>query len=321
MLGQQTLKELAILADDQLPADGGWDPRPGPPAEAGPTTCYRHPDRPTGLRCSRCNRPICGECARPASVGQLCPDDAGERVRVRGLPSQGRPVVTLALLGVNTLLLLVEAAQSGNGFAGLLQPSNAALCRLGALNAPAIAQSGQWWRLFTVMVLHAGLIHYLFNSYALYAFGPVLEQALGGPRFLALYVGSGFVGSAASFALHHTVLSVGASGAIFGLLGALVAFFWRRRRSIGAAPFQNLLVILALNLFLTFRLSVIDSLAHVGGLVAGMATMALLDVVPARQRNLGLLVLAAPFLVGVGLTLYGIATFPVNAGLPSCVGV
>jgi membrane associated rhomboid family serine protease len=309
------------LADDQLPADGGRDPQLGPAAEAGPTTCYRHPDRPTGLRCSRCNRPICGECARPASVGQLCPDDAGERVRVRGLPSQRRPVVTLALLGVNTLLLLVEAAQSGNGFAGLLQPSSAALCRLGALNAPAIAQSGQWWRLFTVMVLHAGLIHYLFNSYALYAFGPMLEQTLGGPRFLALYVGSGFVGSAASFGLHHTALSVGASGAIFGLLGALVAYFWRRRRSGGAAPFQNLLLIMALNLFITFRLSGIDSLAHIGGLVAGMGTMALLDAVPARQRNLGLLVLAAPFLLGIVLTLYGISTFPADAGLPSCVGV
>jgi MYXO-CTERM domain-containing protein len=308
------------LADDQLPADGGRDPRPGPAAEAGLTTCYRHPDRPTGLRCSRCNRPICGECARPAPVGQLCPDDARQRVRVRGLPSQGRQVVTLALLGVNTLLLLVEAAQSGGGFAGLLEPSSAALCRLGALNAPAIAQSGQWWRLFTVMVLHAGLIHYLFNSYALYAFGPVLEQALGGPRFLALYVGSGFVGAAASFGLHHTALSVGASGAIFGLLGALVAFFWRRRRSGGAAPFQNLLFIMALNLFLTFRLSSIDSLAHIGGLVAGMGTMALLDAVPGRQRNLGLLVLAAPFLVGIALTLYGVSTFPANAGLPSCVG-
>jgi membrane associated rhomboid family serine protease len=285
------------------------------------TTCYRHPERPTGLRCSRCDRPICGECARPAPVGQLCPDDARDRVRVRGLPSQGRPVVTLSLLGVNTLLLLVTAAQSGNGVSGLLTPTSAALCRLGALNAPAIAQSGQWWRLFTVMVLHAGLIHFLFNSYALYAFGPMLEMTLGRARFLALYVGAGFVGSAASFGLHHTALSVGASGAIFGLLGALVAFFWRRRNAGGAAPFQNLLLIMALNLFLTFRLASIDSLAHVGGLVAGMGTMALLDAVPARQRNLGTLVLAAPFLLGVVLTLYGVATFPASAGLPSCVGV
>jgi membrane associated rhomboid family serine protease len=320
MLTAGPAKERAILADDQLPADGR-DPQIGWAAEPGPTTCYRHPERPTGLRCSRCNRPICGECARPAPVGQLCPDDAKDRVRVRGLLSQGRPVVTFALLGINTLLLVAAAAQSGNGFAGLLDPSNAALCRLGALNAPAIAESGQWWRLFTVMVLHAGLIHFLFNSYALYAFGPLLETALGGPRFLALYVGCGFVGAAASFGLHHTALSVGASGAIFGLLGALVVFFWRRRHSGGAAPFQNLLLIMALNLFLTFRLASIDSLAHIGGLVAGIGTMALLDLVPARQRNLGTLVLAAPFLLGVILTLYGISTFPSGAGIPSCVGV
>jgi hypothetical protein len=78
---------------------------------------------------------------------------------------------------------------------------------------------------------------------------------------------------------------------------------------------------MALNLFLTFRLASIDSLAHIGGLVAGIGTMALLDLVPARQRNLGTLVLAAPFLLGVILTLYGISTFPSGAGIPSCVGV
>jgi membrane associated rhomboid family serine protease len=312
-------KERSILADDQRPAD---DPNlpPRPATEAGPVTCYRHPDRPTGLRCSRCNRPICGECARPAPVGQLCPDDAGDRVRVRGLPAERRPVVTYSLLVINTLLLLVAAAQSGNGAAGLLDPSSTALCRLGALNAAAIAESGQWWRLFTVMVLHAGIIHWAFNSYALYAFGPMLEYALGWARFLALYVGTGFVGAAASFGLNHTPLSVGASGAIFGLLGALLAFFWKRRHSGGAAPFQSLLLIMALNLFITFRLASIDSLAHIGGLVAGLGTMALLDAVPARMRNLQLLALAAPFVLGIALTVYGVATFPTGTGLPSCVG-
>jgi MYXO-CTERM domain-containing protein len=290
-------------------------------AERAPTTCYRHPDRPTGLRCSRCDRPICGECARPAPVGQLCPDDAREqRVRVRGLPTERRPVVTLALLAINTALLLAVAGLSGNGLAGLLEPSSAALCRLGALNAAAIAESGQWWRLLTVMVLHAGIIHFLFNSYALYAFGPALELTLGPGRFLALYVGSGFVGAAASFGLHHTPLSVGASGAIFGLLGALVAFFWRRRRSGGQVQFQNLLLVMALNLFLTFRLASIDNLAHIGGLLTGLGTMALLDALPARQRNLQLLVLAAPFLVGVVLTMYGVSTFQAGLGQPTCVG-
>ena len=306
------------MADDQLPADGR-DPQRGWAAEAGPTTCYRHPERPTGLRCSRCNRPICGECARPAPVGQLCPDDAKDRVRVRGLPSQGRPVVTLALLGVNTLLLLVAAAQSGNGVAGLLEPSSAALRRLGALNAPAIAESGQWWRLFTVMVLHAGIIHFLFNSYALYAFGPLLETALGGPRFLALYVGCGFAGAAASFAINHTELGVGASGAIFGLLGALVAFFFRRRQAGGAVPLQNLLLVLLLNLFIASRNPQIDNLAHIGGFLAGLTAMLLLDAIPARNRGLAAAALALPFLAGVALTVVGVSSYPVGSGL-TCVG-
>jgi membrane associated rhomboid family serine protease len=307
------------LADDQRPADGPNLP-PRPAAAAGPVTCYRHPDRPTGLRCSRCDRPICGECVRPAPVGQLCPDDAGDRVRVRGLPAERRPVVTLSLLAINTALLLVAAAASGNGVAGLLDPSSTALCRLGALNAAAIAESGQYWRLFTVMVLHAGIIHWAFNSYALFAFGPMLEYALGPARFLALYVGAGFVGAAASFGLNHTPLSVGASGAIFGLLGALLAFFWKRRRSGGAAPLQNLLLVLALNLFITFRLASIDNLAHIGGLVAGLVTMAMLDAVPARMRNLQVFALAAPFVLGVVLTVYGVASFPAAAGAPTCVG-
>ena len=138
-------------------------PEPVADQQAAPAVCYRHPDRPTGLRCSRCGRPICGECVNPAPVGQLCPDDARQRVRVRGLPGQERPLVTMTLLGINTVMMLVTALLSGSGF-GLLDPSPRALCRLGALNAAAIAESGQWWRLLTVMVLHGGLLHWAFNS-------------------------------------------------------------------------------------------------------------------------------------------------------------
>jgi membrane associated rhomboid family serine protease len=313
------------LPDDRAPADRpdwltgqadrpDWLPGPAPT----PTTCYRHPDRVTGLRCSRCDRPICGECANPAPVGQLCPDDARSRVRVRGLPGQERPVVTMALLGLNTLLLVVGAAMSGGAF-GLLDPSPVALCRLGALNAAAIADAGQWWRLFTVMVLHAGLIHWAFNSYALWAFGPTLEQLLGRLRFLALYVGCGFLGAAASFAFRHTDLGVGASGAIFGLLGALLAYFFSRRRAGGAMPFQNLLLVLLLNVFIGTRVANVDSLAHAGGFVGGLAAMALLDRLPDR-RGVGAAALAVPFLAGVVLTVVGVATFEPTGAL-TCAGV
>jgi membrane associated rhomboid family serine protease len=302
-----------------LPDDQAADDRPEWPIRSTtPTTCYRHPDRQTGLRCSRCDRPICGECANPAPVGQLCPDDARSRVRVRGLPGQERPLATMALLAVNTVLLLVEAGMSG-GAIGLLDPSPRALCRLGALNAAAIADAGQWWRLLTVMVLHAGLIHWAFNSYALWAFGPMLEQVLGRVRFLALYLGSGFLGAAASFAFRHTQLGVGASGAIFGLLGALIAFFFRRRRAGGAAPFQNLLLVLLINVFLATRIANVDNLAHAGGFVGGLVAMVLLEAAPPRSRGWQAAALAVPVVAGVVLTVVGVATFQ-PAGALSCVG-
>jgi membrane associated rhomboid family serine protease len=302
------------LADDQVPSD-----RPEPVAgQTTPTVCYRHPDRPTGLRCSRCGRPICGECSNPAPVGQLCPDDARSRVRVRGLPGQERPLATLTLLGINTVMLLVSALLSGSGF-GLLDPAPRALCRLGALNAAAIAESGQWWRLLTVMVLHGGLLHWAFNSWALWAFGPTLESLLGRTRFVALYVGAGFAGAAASFAINHTELGVGASGAIFGLLGALVAFFFRRRQAGGAVPLQNLLLVLLLNLFIASRNPQIDNLAHIGGFLAGLTAMLLLDAIPARNRGLAAAALALPFLAGVALTGVGLSSYPVGSGL-TCVG-
>jgi membrane associated rhomboid family serine protease len=286
------------------------------------TTCYRHPDRETGLRCSRCGRPICGECAVPAAVGQLCPDDASDRrPRVRHVGERGRPVVTLTLLAINTAMLLIEAVMSG-GASGLLEPSARALCRLGALNGPAIAQDGQYWRLITVMVLHAGIIHWAFNSYALYLFGPMLETVLGPARFLTLYVGSGLAGAGASLAFNHTQLGVGASGAIFGLLGALVAFFYRRREVGGRAPLQSLLVILAFNVFIGARAANVDNFAHGGGFLAGLAAMALLEIAPrgndATSRALQWGALAVPIVIGIVLTGVAIGNSPTGQ---SCAGV
>jgi membrane associated rhomboid family serine protease len=283
-----------------------------------PTVCYRHPDRQTGLRCSRCDRPICGECANPAPVGQLCPDDARSTVRVRGLPGAERPVVTYALLGLNTVMLFVAALLSGSGF-GLLDPTARALCRLGALNAAAIAESGQWWRLLTVMVLHGGLLHWAFNSWALWAFGPTLENVLGRARFLALYVGAGLVGAGASFAFNQTALGVGASGAIFGLLGALVAYFFRRRQTGGSVPLQNLLLVLVLNLFIASRSTNIDNLAHIGGFLAGLIAMGLYDAAGPRNRGVQAAALAVPFLATVALAVLGVANYPPGSGL-TCVG-
>jgi membrane associated rhomboid family serine protease len=302
-----------------LPEDRGPADRPEWLIQATtPTYCYRHPDRPTGLRCSRCDRPICGECANPAPVGQLCPDDARSTVRTRGLPSTERPLATWTLLGINTVMLLAAAVLSGSGF-GLLDPSARALCRLGALNSAAIAESGQWWRLLTVMVLHAGLLHWAFNSWALWAFGPTLEHLLGRLRFVALYVGTGLVGAGASFAFNQTTLGVGASGAIFGLLGALIAFFFRRRQAGGSVPLQNLLLVLLLNLFIASRTPSIDNLAHIGGFLGGLVAMGLYDAAGPRNRALQTVALTVPFLAGIALAVIGVANYPPGSGL-TCVG-
>lgn len=286
---------------------------------------------------------------------QLPPEPEPGSRRPAGPPSKPRPrgwrgregaLVTWALIGVNTGMLGLETALSHNGVAGLLEPSVPALCQLGALNSAAVARAGEYWRLLTVMALHAGLVHWALNSWALYLFGPLLEHLLGKARYLALYLGAGLVGSAASLLFTHTELGVGASGAIFGLLGALVAFSFRRRSDPRIrALLGNLVFILVLNLYLGFNVLHVDNAAHIGGFVGGLAAMALFEAIPARRpaawsqplpfgpppdpprrrprpgspqpRDAAL---ALPYLACALLTAYAVATFPAGSFF-TCVGV
>jgi rhomboid protease GluP len=229
------------------------------------------------------------------------------------------PYVTWAILAVNTVMLILIGIDSGGGL-GFVNPAGAVLCRLGALNATAIAEHGQWWRLLTVMVLHGGVIHFLLNSWALWLFGPTLEYVLGRGRFLALYVVSGLAGSAASFALGHTEIGVGASGAIFGLLGALVAFFWRRRNAGAGGQLRSLLIVLLINLVWgASQRGSIDMIAHVGGFVAGLLAMGLLEAAAPRGRVAANLALAAPVVPSLLLVAWGISTFA--GGLVDCAAL
>jgi rhomboid protease GluP len=228
------------------------------------------------------------------------------------------PYVTWSILAINTFMLLAIGIESGGG-AGFVDPSSVVLCRLGALNATAIAEHGQWWRLLTVMFLHGGVIHFALNSWALWLFGPTLEFVLGRLRFLALYLVAGFAGSAASFGFGHTELGVGASGAIFGLLGALVAFFWRRRNAGASAQLRTLLIVLALNLVWGLSSPGIDVLAHLGGFVAGVLVMALLEVAAPHGRAARALALAAPVLPSLLLVAWGIAGF--KGGVVDCASL
>jgi rhomboid protease GluP len=277
-------------------------------------------DRPAWLR----DRQGAGAPAEDAGPGPS-PEPArepgppgGEPLR-RGPEALPTPYVTWSILAINTIMLVVIGMWSGGG-AGFVDPDGAVLCRLGALNATAIAVHGQFWRLLTVMVLHGGVIHFALNSWALWLFGPTLEYVLGRGRFLALYVVSGLAGSAASFALGHTEIGVGASGAIFGLLGALVAFFWRRRNLGAGGQLRSLLIVLAINLVWgASARGGIDLIAHVGGFVAGLVAMFLVEAAIPRGRAAVALALAVPVVPSLLLVGWGVATF--TGGVVDCAAL
>jgi membrane associated rhomboid family serine protease len=291
-------------------------------------SCYRHPDRLTGVHCTRCGRPICPDCMRPAAVGYQCPDDAGggrgfsiggRNRRVKVWLTIGRPGgVTTTLIALNVLMFLVEVVVGGPQ-AFLAGPSNQKAVDLGALFPPAVALGHQYWRLITAMFLHAGILHIALNMYALYLFGYLIEEAFGKLRFIAIYLVCGFLASVASFAFGPLVeVGVGASGAIFGLLGAWVAYNYRRRDlHYHRANLQGAFVLIVLNLILSFSIPGIDWRAHVGGLVAGVVA----GTVAEGGRDAWTVVTVVGFVLlvaaGIAITAWRVVTFP---SLSSLIG-
>ncbi|HEX9312472.1 MAG TPA: rhomboid family intramembrane serine protease [Actinomycetota bacterium] len=273
-------------------------------------TCYRHPRETTGVHCTRCGRPICPECMRPAAVGYQCPECVAEarasfpRRRVQVKFVLGRPgALTTSLLAINLAMFVVEVAVGGARSLAS-GPSELKLFNLGAMYPPAIAH-GQYWRLFTAMFLHAGLVHIAFNMYALYLFGYLIEEAFGKVRFLLIYLVAGLLASVASYTFSdpHAV-AVGASGAIFGLLGAWVAYNYRRRGT-PAAAFQLrwALMLIGINLILGFSIAIIDNNAHIGGLIAGIAAGTLADGIGPRSTRALVQVLGFAALIGIGVVM------------------
>jgi membrane associated rhomboid family serine protease len=239
--------------------------------------CYRHPDRETGLSCSVCERPICTDCATFAAVGIRCPEHSGapqgvERVTkgVRRASYEGTgALVTKTLIALNVAAFLVNLAQgasfgrnSGEIF------FDGALLGYGILpdGTEIGVGAGEWYRLLTSTFLHGGIIHLGFNMLMLWWIGAPIEQAIGRGRFVLLYVVSGLAGSAGALLLTEpTQFTVGASGAIFGLLGAALVFERQRNYVLGGSA----LSIILLNLVLTFAVPNISIGGHVGGLVGG----------------------------------------------------
>lgn len=250
------------------------------PAPVSVPTCYRHPDRETYIRCSRCDRPICPDCMRPASVGFQCPECVAQGQRTQrsvrtafgGRPTAGA-TVTLTLIGINVAAYVVERLAGTDFFIRF------AMLGLASNGTELVGVAeGQYWRLVTAAFLHDpySWLHIAFNMYALYVLGPPIEAMLGRARFLALYLISAVGGTAASYAfLPSNVPSVGASTAIFGLFGAWIVL--GRKRGLDIRPMW---VLLAINLGLGFLVPGIDWRGHIGGLVAGALVSAAFAYAP-----------------------------------------
>lgn len=278
-----------------------------PAAEAATEYCYRHPRQETRVHCTRCGRAICPDCMIPAPVGYQCPEcvaqarrefRGGTRRRVRTV---ARKSVTTLMLGAIVGMFVLEVGLSGGG----VEPSLPALFQLGAMESSAVA-SGQYWRLISATFLHAGLLHLLFNAYALYLFGRFVEDTFGRARFLVIYLVSGFLASVASYAFSPPGrVAVGASGAISGLLGAFIAYNFRRRHlSLAAGNLRWALMIIAINAVFGLTFAGVDNRAHLGGLIAGMMCGVLAEGVGPRsaRRAVQMAGFAALILIGIALT-------------------
>jgi membrane associated rhomboid family serine protease len=246
--------------------------------------CYRHPDRETGLACSECGRPICYECMTPAPVGLRCPDHSGkpqgfqkvtrsvERA-VTGVGGRRVNAVTMALIAINLVVYAAELAAGGtiNGVGNWIFDHGALISTYQYADGSigGVAQ-GEWWRLITSTFLHYGPLHLAMNMYSLFFAGSILEHVIDRWRFALLYLVSGLCGSAGALILTPDGLTAGASGAIFGVLGAL----WILERRGNIATGGQIAALLVINLVFTFGLASFISVGgHLGGLVGGVALM------------------------------------------------
>jgi len=261
-------------------------------------TCYRHPDRVTGLSCSECGRPICTECMTMAPVGIRCPEHAGgQRVMDRAAIQTVVAPVTRLLIAINVAVYVAELA-TGSGVYG----DRGWIFEHGVLFGPLV-EAGDWWRLITAAFMHYGPFHLLLNMYGLYFAGTLLERAIGHWRFLLLYLASGLAGSAGALVWSPTALTLGASGALFGILGAL--FVLERRGHL--ATEGQIAGLIVINLIFTFAFARLISVGgHVGGLIGGVAAMFILTQVRGRPA------LSAAGLLAVGVVSIVIAYWKVR---------
>lgn len=270
--------------------------------------CYRHPDRESYILCQRCGRTVCTECQTQAAVGVHCPECTREarqsapRTKPAVVTAINRarrgdgPAATWSIIGVTAVVYLLQLVSDGAVIRALAY-------------APLLTEI-EPWRMLTSLFVHSqqSFLHILFNMYSLWIFGRILEQVLGRWRFLALYLISGLGGSVAVLLLAPAISVVGASGAIFGLLGA---FFVIQRRMGGNS--LQLVIVIGLNLVIGFVVPGIAWQAHIGGLIVG-ALVALVYLKTRRpaQANLQRLLLVAVVAALIVVAILGVALMHVR---------
>jgi membrane associated rhomboid family serine protease len=242
--------------------------------------CYRHPDREAYITCQRCERLICPECMNEASVGFQCPSCLAEGAKTVRQPRtiaggtiagrEGR--VSMILIGINVAAFVAQLA-TGDRSGDVYQR--------GALQGYVTAD-GDYWRLITSAFLHGSVLHLLFNMYALYLFGPFVERALGTWRFIVAYATAALAGSVVVYCLADpTTVTIGASGAVFGLFGMALLFLLRAKQDV-----RSLLALLAINAFISVAGANISWEGHLGGFVAGAILGAVFAYAPRERRTL-----------------------------------
>jgi membrane associated rhomboid family serine protease len=285
--------------------------------------CYRHPDRETGVSCSNCGRPICHDCMIPAAVGFRCPEcmkeQGGRDSRAKVITrAQTRSRWSASALGGSAGMSLTKVLVAINVAVfvlGLVPSIGRWIDTWGSMSVPLVILDHQYWRMFTSLFIHAGILHIAFNMWALWVVGGFMEVAVGRFKFLLLYFISGFAGSVLVLLTLSPSPVVGASGAIFGLFGALAvhAYFNRGRDFQSSSFLRQILFIIVINLVFTFSFGGISWQAHIGGLVGGAATMAAMMLAgrkdPRRPFELadGVAVLAIVLLL-VALTAWRVFT-------------
>jgi membrane associated rhomboid family serine protease len=246
-------------------------------------TCYRHPNRETGVSCSNCGRPICPDCMTATSVGMRCPECARQRTKVHTARSMdAAPQVTVAIIVACVVLYLGTGQTIGFGGGS---PSGWIYTNF-VLWGPFIHLNHEYWRLVTGGFLHDGIFHIGFNMYLLWILGQQLERVLGSVRFGVLYFTALLCGSFGALVQTTTVPVLGASGAVFGLMGALVVYNWRRGFEAFGGGLGGLIV---LNLVISFLPGLNVAFGgHIGGLVGGgLAALAIHESDRLRNPWLG----------------------------------